>query len=136
MRIDACTVTFGGVTLTEEPHGIAGFDGQGSGPVHVGTAPLAATVVATPRGNDSQAVSFTVRRRFSTPALAGSFARTHYAALVAATSRTGNLDFVHASGTDRMTGASLQSVRAAVAEVGVCVDVAYSFIGPPITTVA
>lgn len=135
MKLDPCTVTFAGTAITETPHGIDGFTGSGQPIVGIVSRPGAASVSTSSRGNDSMPVSFRVARYFATPALAGHFARTHFAALKTATAGKGNLDFAYTGGTDRMTGATLQGVSIAGPFEHNRVVVTYSFIGPPIVSV-
>ncbi len=135
MKLDPVTVIFGGVTLTAEPHGVAGFSGSGQSLVFAGTGIRAPSIKTSNRGNDSMPVSFQVPRYFASPAAAGHFARTHFATLKAATAGAGNLDFAYAGGTDRMVGATLQAVSTSGPFDGNRVVVTYSFIGPPIVAV-
>lgn len=135
MKLDPVTVTFAGVALTEEPHGVAGYNGRGDAGLDAFALSGADAIEAHPRGGDSMPVSFAVVRRFDSPAVAGHFARTHYATLKAATGGRGNLDFVGAAGTSRMIGAALQSAAVAGPNEFNRVTITYSFIGPPIVAV-
>ena len=67
MKLDPCTVTFAGVTLTEEPHGISGFSATAQGIPFVGTGVGRASVSCTHRGNDQMSVAFQVARFFASP---------------------------------------------------------------------
>lgn len=136
MKLDPCTVTFAGVALTEEPHGVAGQTAAGQAVVDAFAPVKAAAISAHAKGGASMPFTFQVVRRFDSPAAAGRFARNHFSTLLAATTGRGNLDFVTTLGTDRMAGAALQSARTSGPFEHNKVIVEYTFIGPPFAPVA